>query len=54
MDSKYIKRQKFPHDWVENENYNSSWIKKVPNDSNLYFYIPCNKTFSCSSRIETC
>jgi len=51
MDSKYVKKWKFSHDWLEKENYNS-WIREVSND-NLYFcvFFVFNKTFSCSSRI---
>ncbi|KYN09260.1 hypothetical protein ALC57_18624 [Trachymyrmex cornetzi] len=50
VDSKQAKRRKFSHDWLENEKC-KSWIKKVPNDDSLYFCIPCNKTFSCSSGV---
>jgi len=48
MDSK---KQTFSHNWLEDENY-KSWIKEVPNDSSSYFCVPCNKTFSCSSRVS--
>jgi len=48
MDSK---KQTFSHNWLEDENF-KSWIKKVPNDSSSYFCVPCNKTFSCSSRVS--
>jgi len=51
MDSKCVKKEKFSHNWLKNENY-KSWIKEVPNDSNSYFCVPCNKTFSCSSRVS--
>jgi len=40
MDFKCVKRQKFSHNWLENENYNS-WIRKVPNYSSLYSCVPC-------------
>ncbi|KYN23164.1 hypothetical protein ALC57_04426, partial [Trachymyrmex cornetzi] len=43
-------RRKFSHHWLENEKC-KSWIKKVPNDDNSYFCIPCNKKFSCSSGV---
>jgi len=38
MNSNCVKKSKFSHDWLEDENY-KSWIKEIPNIAYIFVFL---------------